>query len=103
MQQNSNISELNNTVATVLEQISSFYSQNKKSANSLLFIIGAIVLLKLTFSILNDINQIPLFAPIFESVGIGCTSWFGYRYLLNVSKREELWVMIENIKSKYIG
>lgn len=103
MQQNSNFLELNNTVTTVLEKILSFYSQNKKSANSLLFIIGVIVVLKLTFSILNDINQIPLFAPIFESIGIGCTSWFGYRYLVNVSKREELWVMIEKAKCKYIG
>ena len=80
-----------------------FYQNNKGAVITLGLFFGIIVGVKLTLAILSAINEIPLLAPTFELVGIGYTSWFVYRYLLQASTRKELTDEIDSFKSEVLG
>jgi CAAD domains of cyanobacterial aminoacyl-tRNA synthetase len=80
-----------------------FYQGNKSAVITLGLFFGIIVAVKLTLAILSAINEIPLLAPTFELVGIGYTSWFVYRYLLQASTRKELTDEIDSFKSEVLG
>ncbi|WP_295618767.1 CAAD domain-containing protein [Chamaesiphon sp. GL140_3_metabinner_50] len=79
------------------------YKNNKSAVITLGLFFGIIVGVKLTLAILSAINEIPLLAPTFELVGIGYTSWFVYRYLLQASTRKELTDEIDSFKSEVLG
>ena len=79
------------------------YNSNKSAVITLGLFFGVIVGVKLTLAILSAINEIPLLAPTFELVGIGYTSWFVYRYLLQASTRKELTDEIDSFKSEVLG
>lgn len=79
------------------------YQNNKRAVITLGLFFGIIVGVKLTLAILSAINEIPLLAPTFELVGIGYTSWFVYRYLLQASTRKELTDEIDSFKSEVLG
>jgi CAAD domains of cyanobacterial aminoacyl-tRNA synthetase len=79
------------------------YQNNKSAVLTLGLFFGIIVGVKLTLAILSAINEIPLLAPTFELVGIGYTSWFVYRYLLQASTRKELTDEIDSFKSEVLG
>jgi hypothetical protein len=83
--------------------LNQIYTNNKGVVTSLGLILGVIVGVKLTLAILYAINEIPLLAPTFELVGIGYTSWFVYRYLLQASTRKELTDEIDSFKSEILG
>lgn len=85
------------------DYIGDFISNNQRPIVSLGLIFGGIVTLKLTLAILDAINDIPLLAPSFELVGIGYTSWFVYRYLLQASTRQELSEEIDKFKAQIVG
>ena len=85
---------------TYLGQI---YNGNKSAVITLGLFFGIIVGVKLTLAVLSAINEIPLLAPTFELVGIGYTSWFVYRYLLQASTRKELTDEIDSFKSEVLG
>ena len=85
---------------TYLGQI---YSSNKNAVITLGLFFGVIVGIKLTLAVLSAVNEIPLLAPTFELVGIGYTSWFVYRYLLQASTRKELTDELDSFKSEIFG
>jgi hypothetical protein len=79
------------------------YADNKRAVITLGLFFGVIVGIKLTLAILSAVNEIPLLAPTFELVGIGYTSWFVYRYLLQASTRKELTDELNSFKSEIFG
>jgi CAAD domains of cyanobacterial aminoacyl-tRNA synthetase len=83
--------------------VGQIYNSNKSAVITLGLFFGIIVGVKLTLAILSAINEIPLLAPTFELVGIGYTSWFVYRYLLQASTRKELTDEIDSFKSEVLG
>jgi CAAD domains of cyanobacterial aminoacyl-tRNA synthetase len=83
--------------------VKEFYANNKSAVTVIGIVLGSIVGLKLTLAILSAINDIPLLAPTFEMVGIGYTTWFVYRYLLNAAAREELGNEFDSFKSGIFG
>ncbi len=83
--------------------VKEFYASNKSAVTVIGIVLGSIVGLKLTLAILSAINDIPLLAPTFEMVGIGYTTWFVYRYLLNAAAREELSKEFDGFKSGIFG
>lgn len=65
--------------------------------------LGAIIALKLTFALLDAVDDIPLFAPAFELIGFVYSIWFGYRYLWPASGRQELREQINSVKEQVFG
>ncbi|MCM1983439.1 CAAD domain-containing protein [Lyngbya confervoides] len=53
--------------------------------------------------VLDRLNTIPLFAPIFELIGLGFSGWFIFRYLLYADSRQELKGEYEQIKGRIVG
>lgn len=53
--------------------------------------------------VLARLNAIPLFAPIFELVGLGFTGWFVVRYLLYANTRQELLQEYDQFKGRILG
>jgi CAAD domains of cyanobacterial aminoacyl-tRNA synthetase len=102
-----NLPEWAKIVTDIISELPAYatqiYTGNKSLVTGLGLILGLIVGVKLTLAILSAINEIPLLAPTFELVGIGYTSWFVYRYLLQASTRKELTDEIDNFKSEVLG
>ncbi len=93
--------------ANILAELPTFlgqiYTSNKSAVITLGLFFGVIVGIKLTLAVLSAVNEIPLLAPTFELVGIGYTSWFVYRYLLQASTRKELTDELDSFKSEIFG
>lgn len=64
---------------------------------------GAIVALWLSSTIVGAINSLPLLPKLLESIGLGYTGWFIYRYLLFKSSQKELIADIQELKRKVTG
>lgn len=95
--------QVTDILAELPAYVGQIYNSNKSAVITLGLIFGVIVGVKLTLAILSAINEIPLLAPTFEIVGIGYTSWFVYRYLLQASTRKELTDEIDSFKSEILG
>ena len=57
----------------------------------------------LSIAVLDAINDIPLLGEFFEVVGLVYSIWFGVRYLLFASNREELNVQLKSLKVNIIN
>eukprot|EP00747_Dinoflagellata_sp_TGD_P156686 gnl/TRDRNA2_/TRDRNA2_177681_c1_seq3.p2 gnl/TRDRNA2_/TRDRNA2_177681_c1~~gnl/TRDRNA2_/TRDRNA2_177681_c1_seq3.p2 ORF type:complete len:253 (-),score=42.57 gnl/TRDRNA2_/TRDRNA2_177681_c1_seq3:378-1031(-) len=64
---------------------------------------GAVVALTTVNGILTSVDNFPLLPSLFETVGIGYSGWFAYRYLLTKGAREELTQEIDELKKKVSG
>ncbi len=97
---------LNQTVRTLFELpelVGDFIQQYQKPfIGAVLFFVAFLTIRSLTAA-LNAINELPLLPTIFELIGMGYTVWFGYRYLLKASQRQELRKILQELKTEYIG
>ncbi|CAD7702896.1 unnamed protein product [Ostreobium quekettii] len=66
-------------------------------------IIAGLVALYAVNGIVGNVEKIPVFGFLFEIVGILVTGWFGYRYLVFESDREELKQNIDDFLDKVKG
>lgn len=85
------------------DYIGSFFNDYKPQITTVALILAAIISVKLVFAVLDAINDIPLFATLFELVGIGYGAWFVSRYLLKASTRQELSSNINTFKNQILG
>ncbi|WP_197285182.1 MULTISPECIES: CAAD domain-containing protein [Planktothricoides] len=98
---------IKNTVVDILSElpdyVGGFFNQYQKPIVTVTLLIAVLVTIKVTFAVVDAVNEIPLLSPIFELVGMGYSIWFIYRYMLRASTRQELWQEINGIKSQYLG
>lgn len=98
---------IKDTVVDILSElpdyVGGFFNQYQKPIVTVTLLIAVLVTIKVTFAVVDAVNEIPLLAPIFELVGMGYSIWFVYRYMLRASTRQELWQDINGIKSQYLG
>jgi hypothetical protein len=98
---------IKDTVVDILSElpdyVGGFFNQYQKPIVTVTLLIAVLVTIKVTFAVVDAVNEIPLLAPIFELVGMGYSIWFVYRYMLRASTRQELWQEINGIKSQYLG
>lgn len=90
-------------LARLPDYIGNFFNNYKPQITTVVLIVAAIISVKLVFAVLDAVNDIPLFATIFELVGIGYATWFVSRYLLKASTRQELSSEINNFKNQILG
>lgn len=98
---------IKNTVVDILSElpdyVGGFFNQYQKPIVTVTLLIAVLVTIKVTFAVVDAVNEIPLLSPIFELVGMGYSIWFVYRYMLRASTRQELWQEINGIKAQYLG
>lgn len=90
-------------LSSLPEYVSDFFSEYKRPLITLGLIFGGVITVKLTFALLNAVDDIPLLAPTFELIGFGYSAWFVYRYLLKASTRQELSKEIGELKDQIVG
>ncbi|MBW4601578.1 MAG: CAAD domain-containing protein [Calothrix sp. FI2-JRJ7] len=90
-------------LARLPDYIGNFFNDYKPQITTVALILAALLSVKLVFAVLDAVNDIPLFATIFELVGIGYATWFVSRYLLKASTRQELSSEINNFKNQISG
>jgi hypothetical protein len=83
--------------------LAQIYQNNRGAFITVGLFFGTLVTLKLILAIVAAVDTIPLFAPFFQTIGLGYTGWFVYRYLLHASTRAELGAEINMLKSKVTG
>ncbi|MGL5063237.1 MAG: isoleucine--tRNA ligase [Microcoleus sp.] len=80
-----------------------FFTENQKVLVTLGLLFSVVVTGKVTLSVLDTMNRIPLLAGIFEVTGILFTMWFAFRYLLFAENRQELAEKIDDWKVEVLG
>lgn len=90
-------------LASLPDYVTQFFNQYQRPLITLGLLLGGFISVKLTFAILDSINDIPLLAPTFELIGIAYSAWFIYRYLLRAENRQELAEDIESLKDQVVG
>jgi glutamyl-tRNA synthetase len=101
------LKEITNQVVTILSELPmyvvNFFENYQKAIITIGLIVAGGITLKVTFAVIDSLNDVPLLAPIFELVGMGYTVWFVYRYLLRAASRQELSSEIASLKEQILG
>lgn len=95
--------KINQLARDLPQYFSEFFSEYKRPLTYAGLFLGVIVALKLTFALLDAVDDIPLLAPAFELIGFGYSIWFVYRYLLKASSRAELSEDFNALKDQVLG
>lgn len=90
-------------LAGLPEYLSEFFGEYRRPLITLGLIFGGILAVKMTFALLDAVDDIPLLAPMLELVGFGYSIWFVYRYMLKASTREELSQGLGELKDQIVG
>jgi hypothetical protein len=85
------------------EYVGSFVNQNKQALLSVVFILSALITVRILTAVLAAVNSIPLLAPIFELIGLFYAGWFSFRYLLKSETRQELSQKASAFKQQLLG
>lgn len=85
------------------DYLGSFFNQYKQPLIAIALLLAAFITIRVVFSTLNALNNIPLVKVIFELIGLGYSAWFIYRNLLTASDRQELYSQIQTIKEQVVG
>jgi glutamyl-tRNA synthetase len=85
------------------ENLGSFFKDYKRPLTTVGLIIAALITFKILVGLVEIINEIPLIKPTFETVGLGYSAWFIYRYLLKADNRKELSADFNILKEEILG
>ncbi len=83
--------------------IAAFFNEYRRPLITIGLFLAVIVFAKVALAILGAINEIPLLAPTFETIGIAYAAWFVYRYMLKASTRSELSSDFASVKEQILG
>jgi CAAD domains of cyanobacterial aminoacyl-tRNA synthetase len=78
--------------------LKSFWEQYKPVIVNLGIILAGFFALKVLFSLISFVTDLPLVSPFLELIGLGYTGWFIYHYLLKVETRKELFEKITQVR-----
>ena len=85
------------------DYLGGIFNNNKRGLINLLFILSALVTVKVVIALLDAVNDIPLLQPIFELIGLFYSVWFAFRYLLKFDTRQELSQKFNSFKQRSFG
>lgn len=103
-----------NTIVTNLDKAASFieslpgylgqtFGEYRKPLTTIGLFVGLAVGIAIANGILSVINTIPLMPPLLESVGLGYTGWFIWRYLVFDENRQDLLNDYQALKNRILG
>jgi hypothetical protein len=95
--------ELTNFWEEFSQNFNKFFQAYKPLLTNLLWLLAALVTVRVILAVLDAINDIPLAQPVLELVGISYTTWFVFRYLLKDSTRQELVAEIDSVRRQILG
>ncbi len=96
-------SKVDETIQQVVEEVVQLLSSYQQVLIYIVATFLAVVFLRLTFVAVDTIHSIPIFAFIFELIGLGFSVWFSTRYLVRVATRAELQDELTNFRHRFIA
>lgn len=87
----------------ILKDVTEKWDAVEDKTSAVLYASGAVVALVVANGILSTVNAVPLLPGLLETVGLGYSTWFAYRYLITKSSREELMTDIDELKKRISG
>ncbi|MBE9144798.1 CAAD domain-containing protein [Planktothrix mougeotii LEGE 06226] len=85
------------------ENLGGFFKEYKRPLTTVGLLIALLITFKILTGLVEIINEIPLIKPTFETVGLGYSAWFIYRYLLKAETRKELSADFNTLKEEILG
>ncbi|NET03911.1 MAG: valine--tRNA ligase [Symploca sp. SIO2B6] len=85
------------------DSVSKFFEQNQKALSVVVFLLGAIIIVKVVLAAIGAINNIPVLPDVFKLIGFGYTIWFGSRHLLLAKNRQKLAASTRLLKEQTLG
>ncbi|HLP90082.1 MAG TPA: CAAD domain-containing protein [Nostocaceae cyanobacterium] len=85
------------------DYLGNFFGQNQQALLTLIFIVSALITLKVVLALLDAVNNVPLLKPTFEIIGLIYSFWFTLRYLIKTENRQELGDKINSFKRQTLG
>ena len=85
------------------ENLGSFFKDYKRPLTTVGLIVAFLITFKILVGLVEIINEIPLIKPTFETVGLGYSAWFIYRYLLKADNRKEISADFNTLKEEILG
>ena len=95
--------QLSATLEVMPSYLDNFWQVYKSMITFIAWVVASIVALKIVFSVLGGITEIPLLSPILELIGIVCGGWVTVRYLINAESRAELGRILNSAKQCVVG
>ena len=90
-------------VPEILADLTAFLKRNRRLLVTLGAVGVAVTLARVGAAVLGALNDIPLLALTFETIGLGYAVWFASRYLLRKPKRREFLEQIDALKQRVVG
>lgn len=90
-------------VANLPEYAGNFVTENQKGLVALGLLASVLITGRVTLSILDTINQIPMLGGLLEVIGILFTIWFVFRHLLLAVNRQKLALQIDLLIADVLG
>lgn len=89
--------------AQLPDYVGGLFNKYKQPIITVALIVVAFISFRVVLEVIDALNGIPLLVPTFELIGIGYSVWFVNRYLLKMSKRQELYRELQALKGQVVG
>ncbi|MGE5659699.1 MAG: isoleucine--tRNA ligase [Actinomycetota bacterium] len=80
-----------------------FFGEYQQAAITTIGLVTLLISGKVTLTVLDTLNHIPLVGGTLETIGLGYTIWFTCRYLIFASDRQELAEKIDTVVVEVLG
>ncbi|MGF1489817.1 MAG: CAAD domain-containing protein [Prochloraceae cyanobacterium] len=94
--------KISGTIQELLDLVGKFWNAYQLPLLIVGIVVGVAIFLKISLTILDAINHLPLIKPMLELVGMVYTVWFAWRYLRSGSKRQELSEAIQSVRQSLL-
>lgn len=94
--------KMSGTIQELFDAVGKFWYAYQLPLIILGVIITVAIFLKISLTILDAINNLPLIQPLLELAGMIYTVWFAWRYLRNGSTRQELSAAISSARQSLL-
>ncbi len=94
--------KISDTIQELLDLVVNFWNAYQLPLILVGITLAIAIFLKISLTILNAIDRLPLVQPLLELIGMIYTIWFVWRYLRSGSKRQELGAALKSVQQSIL-
>lgn len=83
--------------------VGKWFGKYQQITTLVILLLALLIVGKVTLTVLDTINHIPLLGSTFEVIGLGYGIWFAFRYLLFAANRQELSTKVDSLAVEVLG
>ncbi|MGF1491670.1 MAG: CAAD domain-containing protein, partial [Microcoleaceae cyanobacterium] len=90
-------------ISDLPENFGKFLNDYQRPLITIGLLLAFLVTVRVLIGLVDVLNGIPLVKPVFQTIGLGYSGWFIYRYLLRSETRQELSQRWESFRKDIVG